>query len=123
MAAEGRGSLTSTSMRQSETGTSAAASSREAEARASLLLMTPRKWRLVCFFEALVRFLKPLVPPLPPVDDATAPPVSILVVEYWNLGDLAILVPFLRNQLSAGANFPPCSNWPRVLSRGPRNCG
>ena len=97
MAAEGRGSLTSTSMRQSETGTSAAASSREAEARASLLLMTPRKWRLVCFFEALVRFLKPLVPPLPPVDDATAPPVSILVVEYWNLGDLAILVPFLRN--------------------------
>src|SRR6267378_6565519 len=97
MAAEGRGSLTSTPMRQSDTGTSAAAGPREAEARASLLLMTPRKWRLVCVFEALVRFLKPLLPPLPPVDNPTEPPKSILVVEYWNLGDLAILVPFLRN--------------------------
>jgi heptosyltransferase-2 len=59
--------------------------------------MSPRKWRLVCGFEALVRFLKHLVPPLPPVESATQPPASILVVEYWNLGDLAILVPFLRN--------------------------
>jgi heptosyltransferase-2 len=59
--------------------------------------MSPRKWRLVCGFEALVRFLKPLVLPLPPVENATEPPASILVVEYWNLGDLAILVPFLRN--------------------------
>ncbi len=59
--------------------------------------MTPRKWRLVCVFEALVRFLKPLMPPLPPVDNPTEPPKSILVVEYWNLGDLAIAVPFLRD--------------------------
>lgn len=83
-------------MRQNDNGTSAA-SSREAEARASLLFMTPRKWRLVRVFEALVRFLKPLIPPLPPVDNPAEPPKSILVVEYWNLGDLAILVPFLRN--------------------------
>jgi heptosyltransferase-2 len=69
----------------------------ESEARASLLRMSPRKWRLVCGFEALVRFLKPLLPPLPPVENAIEPPASILVVEYWNLGDLAILVPFLRN--------------------------
>src|SRR5260370_39657510 len=32
-----------------------------------------------------------------------AQPKTILVVEYWNLGDLAILVPFLKN-LRAG--FP-----------------
>src|ERR1700730_2753434 len=97
MATEGRGSLTLTSMRPSDTRTSAAASSMESEARARLLRMSPRKWRLVCGFEALVRFFKPLVPPLPPVENATEPPASILVVEYWNLGDLAILVPFLRN--------------------------
>ncbi len=48
-------------------------------------------------FEAVMRFLKPLVPPLPPVKNPTEPPANILVVEYWNLGDLAILVPFLRN--------------------------
>ena len=84
-------------MRHDETGTRAASSS-EAEARASLLLiMTPRKWRLVCIFDAVVRFLKPLVSLLSPVDNPAEPPSSILVVEYWNLGDLAILVPFLRD--------------------------
>ena len=83
-------------MRQDDSGTSAA-SFREAAARASLLLMTPRKWRLVRIFETMARFLKPLVPPLPPVKNPAEPPASILVVEYWNLGDLAILVPFLRN--------------------------
>src|SRR5437016_13970908 len=83
-------------MRKNDTGTSAASLS-EASARSSLLSMTPRKWRLVRLFEALVQFLKLLVPPLPPVKDLTGPPASILLVEYWNLGDLAILVPFLRN--------------------------
>jgi ADP-heptose:LPS heptosyltransferase len=65
--------------------------------------MTPRKWRLVCIFEGLVQFLKPLVPPLPPMNNPGEVPTSILVVEYWNLGDLAILVPFLRNLRQ---NFP-----------------
>jgi ADP-heptose:LPS heptosyltransferase len=59
--------------------------------------MTPGKWRLVRIFEAIVRFLKLLMPPLPPVKNLTESPLGILVVEYWNLGDLAILVPFLRN--------------------------
>src|SRR5882757_4754490 len=36
-------------------------------------------------------------PPLPPARNLTESPVGILVVEYWNLGDLSILVPFLRN--------------------------
>jgi ADP-heptose:LPS heptosyltransferase len=68
----------------------------EAAARTSLLRMTPRKWRLVRAFEALVRFLMPLMPP-EPLEDPTEAPKSILVVEYWNLGDLAIIIPFLRN--------------------------
>jgi len=69
----------------------------EAAARASLLFMTPRKWRLVRTIEALVRHLKPLIPPPLPLESPTKPPASILVVEFWNLGDLAILMPFLRN--------------------------
>src|SRR6266581_1054278 len=69
----------------------------EAAARASLLFMTPRKWRLVRNIEALVQFLKPLIPPPLPLLSPTKPPASILVVEFWNLGDLAILTPFLRN--------------------------
>jgi len=72
-------------------------SQNEAVARATLLHMTPRKWRLVCVFEALLRFLKPLMPLIPPPEDPSKPLGSILVVEYWNLGDLAVLVPFLRN--------------------------
>jgi len=59
--------------------------------------MTPRKWRLVCVFEAMMRLLKPLLSPLRSVEQATEPPASILVVEYWKMGDLAILVPFLRD--------------------------
>jgi heptosyltransferase-2 len=59
--------------------------------------MSSAKWRLVRMFETLARLLKPLMPPLPPVEDPSTPPGSILVVEYWNLGDLAILVPFLKN--------------------------
>lgn len=37
------------------------------------------------------------MPTVPPLENPSNPPASILVVEYWNLGDLAILVPFLRN--------------------------
>ena len=69
----------------------------ESVARARLLHITRRKWRLLCVFEALLRFLKPLMPSIPLLEDPGKPPNSILVVEYWNLGDLAILVPFLRN--------------------------
>src|SRR5260370_38642538 len=83
-------------MRRDDSGTSAP-SLRDPSAQASLLLMTPVKWRLVRMFDAMVRFLKFLMPPLPPVKNLTEAPVGILVVEYWNLGDLSILVPFLRN--------------------------
>jgi len=69
----------------------------EAAARATLLLMTPLKWRLVRTIDALVRLLKPLIPPPLPLESPTKPPAGILVVEYWNLGDLALLMPFLRN--------------------------
>ena len=69
----------------------------EAAARAVLLKMPPGKWRLIRALEALLRVVCSLVPS--PLKSATerAEPKSILVVEYWNLGDLAILVPFLRN--------------------------
>lgn len=78
-------------------------SSEEVAARVSFLGMPPRKWRLVRAFEALLRFSLPLLPsPLRPAA-ALAQPVSILVIEYWNLGDLAILVPFLQNLRH---NFP-----------------
>ena len=69
----------------------------EAAARAHFLKMTLRKGRLIRMFESLVRIVLPLLPsprsPLPP----RMQPHKILVIEYWNLGDLAILVPFLRN--------------------------
>lgn len=70
---------------------------REAAARASFLRMTPGKWYLIRIFEALVRFLQPLVPAPRPVENPAEKPGSILVIEYWNLGDLAILMPFLRS--------------------------
>ena len=69
----------------------------EAVARATLLRMTPLRWRLVRIFESLMQFLKPLIPPLRPFKNPKEQPASILAIEYWNLGDLAILVPFLRN--------------------------
>jgi len=69
----------------------------EAVARATLLRMTPLRWRLVRIFESLTQFLKPLIPPLRPFKNPKEQPASILVIEYWNLGDLAILVPFLKN--------------------------
>jgi ADP-heptose:LPS heptosyltransferase len=69
----------------------------EAAARASFLRMTPRKWRLVCAFEALMRLLFPVPPPPWSTETPDTQPANVLVLEYWNLGDLAILVPFLRN--------------------------
>lgn len=73
---------------------------REASLRTTLLQMTRRKWRFVRVFEALARLLNPLFPPLP-LANPLKPPERILVTEYWNLGDLAILVPFLRNLRAA----------------------
>jgi ADP-heptose:LPS heptosyltransferase len=69
----------------------------ETAARASFLRMTPRKWRLIRTFEAIMRLLLPMLPSPPDAEKPNAESASILVIEYWNLGDLAILVPFLRN--------------------------
>lgn len=59
--------------------------------------MTRGKWRLVRTAERCLGLVLPLLPK--PVRQAGAQdsPARILVVEYWNLGDLAIVVPFLRN--------------------------
>src|SRR5260370_17601150 len=64
--------------------------------------MPPWKWRLVCAFEGVLRLILPMLPARAS-QASPAQPKTILVVEYWNLGDLAILVPFLKN-LRAG--FP-----------------
>ena len=68
----------------------------EAMARATLLRMGARKWLAVRIAEALCRiFLKSSKVPGPFAADRNAP-IRILVIEYWQLGDLAIAVPFLR---------------------------
>src|SRR5258708_2791127 len=74
----------------------------EAAARAIFLKMPPWKWRLVCAFEGVLRLILPMLPARAS-QASPAQPRTILVVEYWNLGDLAILVPFLRN---LRARFP-----------------
>jgi heptosyltransferase-2 len=71
--------------------------SNEAEARASFVKMTPRRWGLVRAAERGIRFVLPLLPQPKKRADAGELPSSILVAEFWNLGDLAIVVPFLRN--------------------------
>jgi lipopolysaccharide heptosyltransferase II len=71
--------------------------SNEAAARASFLRMTPRRWGLVRAAERGIQFVLPLLPQPKKRRDAGALPSSILVVEFWNLGDLAIVVPFLKN--------------------------
>jgi ADP-heptose:LPS heptosyltransferase len=76
-------------------------SAAEAAARASLLRMTPRKWRIVRAFEAVLRHFLPIRPLPRTAESLNALPASILVIEYWNLGDVAILVPFLRNLRSS----------------------
>ena len=69
----------------------------DAAARASFLKITPRKWRLIRLFEDFLKTMLPLLPSPRTLNDPESPPQSVLVVEYWNLGDLAILVPFLEN--------------------------
>src|SRR5437762_4235190 len=69
----------------------------EAAARANSFRMTATKWHLVRLCEALASLVKPLIPPLPPLTNSAESPARILVVEFWNLGDLAMLVPFLSN--------------------------
>jgi len=73
------------------------ANRRDAAARAHLVRMTPGKWRLVRVCDMVVRFFLPLIPTLRAIGGEDAQPNHMLVIEYWNLGDLAILVPFLRN--------------------------
>lgn len=80
-------------MQQHDVGTD----SKEAVTRASFLRMSATKWHLVRMFEAMARLLTWLILPPKPGGTRSEAPASILVVEYWNLGDLAILVPFLRN--------------------------
>lgn len=69
----------------------------EEAGRAVLLKMTRRKWRLVRAAERGIRLVLPLLPRPRALEAVPAQPKSILVVEYWNLGDLAILLPFLKN--------------------------
>jgi heptosyltransferase-2 len=71
--------------------------SNEAAARTSFLKMTPRRWGLVRAAERGIRLVLPLLPQPKKGGDAGELPSSILVIEYWNLGDLAIVVPFLKN--------------------------
>jgi heptosyltransferase-2 len=69
----------------------------ESAARASFLKMSPRKRGLVRAAERGIRMVLPLLPQPKRHGGVGELPSNILVVEYWNLGDLAILVPFLRN--------------------------
>src|SRR5579859_363397 len=69
----------------------------EAAGRATLMKMTPGKLRLIRVLEALLNVVCAVLPAPPRLTTEGAEPKSILVVEYWNLGDLAILVPFFRN--------------------------
>jgi|HubBroStandDraft_2_1064218.scaffolds.fasta_scaffold26189_2 ADP-heptose:LPS heptosyltransferase len=73
----------------------------DAAARVSFVKMTARKWRLVRLFERVLRLALPFLPAPQSTAGTHAAPKRILVVEYWNLGDLAILVPFLRALRSA----------------------
>lgn len=66
----------------------------EAAARASFLV---RRWHLVDLADALLRLLRPILPQPDPYGGPHCRPAHILVVEYCQLGDLAIIVPFLRN--------------------------
>lgn len=69
----------------------------EAAARERFLGMTQRKWRLARLFERMLRPFLRLVPAPRDSENETICPRSILVVEYWSLGDLAIVVPFLKS--------------------------
>src|SRR6267142_4219173 len=71
--------------------------SNEAPARANFLKMTPRRWGLVRAAGRGIQFVLPLLPQPKKRKGAGELPSSILVAEFWNLGDLAIVVPFLKN--------------------------
>ena len=73
------------------------APSAEALARATFLKVTPRKGFLIRALESGLRLFLPILSSPRRIEEDGALPKSILVVEYWNLGDLAIVVPFLRN--------------------------
>ena len=81
---------------QSKNADAATAIALEAAARRTFLRMTSAKWLTIRILENLARLLKPLIRPLP-IANRAEEPARILVVEFWNLGDLAILVPFLKN--------------------------
>lgn len=73
--------------------------STEAAARASLVKIDAFKWFLIRSFELLFGLL---VRVLAPFDPSRANPQGnrvgrILVVEYWNLGDMVLILPLLRN--------------------------
>lgn len=70
---------------------------KEEAARTNILGMSPWKWRLVRVFEAFARFFLPLLPSPHRTEIGRVHPEKILVLEYWGLGDVAVLVPFLRN--------------------------
>jgi heptosyltransferase-2 len=74
----------------------------EAAARASFLKMTRRRWRLVRLFDALFLPLARLTARVRPKRQRCAEPIrQILVIEYWNIGDIVNLLPFLRNLRAA----------------------
>jgi heptosyltransferase-2 len=75
----------------------------EVAARTSLLRMTSHKWRLIRAFETAAALFLRALPSPQGIEGPQARPDTILVIEYWHLGDLAILVPFLRN---LRRNFP-----------------
>lgn len=56
-----------------------------------------RRWRLVRAFDNLARLILPFLPRPQTGIESDSQPKRILIVEYCHLGDLAILVPFLRN--------------------------
>lgn len=74
--------------------TSARADS-EGAARACLVRYGPKRLRISRLFEILIGPLLKFTGPKPP--DPGREPSSILVVDYWYLGDLVMLTPFLKN--------------------------
>jgi ADP-heptose:LPS heptosyltransferase len=78
-----------------EATSKAHAASRDAAARVSLARFGPKRLFLSRLFEAM---LKPVLSLLvPPSARAEQQPRTILVLEYWYLGDFVMLTPFLKN--------------------------
>jgi ADP-heptose:LPS heptosyltransferase len=70
----------------------------ENAARGSLVKISPSKLRLIRVFEAIAFPLVWTFERLRPERADTQPePRRILVVEYWNLGDIVMILPFLQN--------------------------